>query len=81
VEAGGEEAVEAEDLHGGVADVGLEQAGEELWAPLEGVERAGAEAWIAVHEEQAAGHEAGHTLDVAVSLLVGGEVVGFECGG
>src|ERR1700722_351978 len=78
MQASGEETVEAEEAYRGVADVHLEEAGEELRVALEGVESAGAEAGIAVHEEQAAGHEAGDALDAAMGVLVGGEVVGFE---
>jgi hypothetical protein len=37
------------------------------------------DAWRTVHEEQTLGHEVGRTLDAAVGLLVGGQVIALEC--
>jgi hypothetical protein len=72
------EALGVEEVERGVADVNLEEAGEELRVALEGGEDAGTQLGVAIHEEEAAGHEGGKALDAAVGLLVGGEVVGVE---
>jgi len=64
-----------------VAYVDLEQSLEEPGIVLEDVQSVVAETWGAVHQEQAARHKPREALNAAVCVLVGGEVVVFECGG
>ena len=75
------QALRAEGLERGMADVHSKKALEEPGIALEGVEDAVAKEWRAIHQEQAAGHEAGKALDAAVGLLILGEVVGTESQG
>ena len=63
---------------GGVADVDLEKVAEEGGVALEEADGLVAEVGVAVHQEKL-GHECWKTLDAAVRVLVGGEIVGVDC--
>ena len=64
-----------------MADVELKQALEEPGVAPEDVECHLSNTGGAIHQEQALRHESGETLDTAVGLMIGGEVVVFERGG
>ena len=76
-----QQAADSEVTEGGMANVDLEQALEEPRVALQDVEGAITQARGTVHQKQGAGHEGGKTLDAAVGLLVGDEVVVAEGGG
>ena len=73
-----QEAVYPDERQRSVADVELKQPFEEPGVALEDVEGSIPDASRTVHEKQDLGHEGGKTLDAAVSLLIGGEVIGLE---